>query len=117
MILQDLGDINSSLIYFHKALEYNEAVNSGSDECSLLTAAMYVSMLQCCTHVFRCHAIATNYSVLDKYKEALEYEKRNYNNLVKSIGSNQDPRVEESNLLLKQYTAKAVEQQMSSREK
>jgi len=100
MILQDMGDINSSLLYFHKALEFNELLPQGTDECSLLIAAI-------------CHAIAMNYSVLDKYKEALEYEKRNYNNLVKAVGSTQDPRVEESNLLLKQYTAKAVERQLS----
>ena len=62
--------------------------------------------------MIRYHAIATDYSILAKFKEALDYEKKNYNILLKSIRDEKDPRIVESNMLLKQYTAKAVEQKL-----
>jgi len=59
-----------------------------------------------------CHAIAVDYNLLEIYKEALDYEKRNYTMLLRVLGNDEkDPRIEESNLLLKEFTAKAVGQQ------
>jgi hypothetical protein len=43
------------------------------------------------------------------YKEALEYEKRNYNLLRKICNDDKDPRLAKSSALLKHYTSKAVE--------
>lgn len=100
MILQDLGEVDTSLNYFLKALECNESL-SGPDNM-LLTAAI-------------CHAIAVDYSLLNEYKLALQYEKRNYSIMLKVLEDENDPRIKESNDLLKQYTAKAVSQQMSQR--
>jgi len=98
MILQDIGDIHSSLIYFQKALEFNEShLLINTDDHLLLIAAI-------------CHAIAVDYSLLDIYKQSLEFEKRSYGILIKIIGDPKDPRLEECNSLLKQYTSKAVEQ-------
>ena len=39
MILQDIGDIESSLTYFMKALDFNESFGPSEDHL-LLTAAM-----------------------------------------------------------------------------
>jgi hypothetical protein len=58
------------------------------------------------------HAIATDYSIITKFKEALDYEKKNYNILLKIIRDERDPRLVESSMLLKQYTSKAVEQKL-----
>lgn len=59
---------------------------------------------------FSCHAIALDYSLLDKFQEALDYEMKNYTILRKVLGDNEkDPRIEESNILLRDFTKKAVE--------
>lgn len=57
-----------------------------------------------------CHAIAIDYSLLERWKEALEYERKNYSILEKAISDEKDSRLQESSLLLKEYTQKAVEQ-------
>jgi hypothetical protein len=47
--------------------------------------------------------------MLGAWKEALDYEKRNYSILVKILSDSRDPRIEESDMLLKQYTEKVEE--------
>jgi len=47
------------------------------------------------------------YNEMDMFREALNYEKRNYNVLSRLLGE-KDFRTNESNIWLKQFTIKAV---------
>ncbi len=55
-----------------------------------------------------CHGIAIAYSLQDNFKEALNWEKRNYTILSKLVGE-KDFRTNEANIWLKQFTRKAVQ--------
>lgn len=55
-----------------------------------------------------CHCIALAHSTLDNFKEALNWEKKNYTILSNLLGE-KDFRTSESNIWLKQFTRKAVQ--------
>jgi hypothetical protein len=61
-----------------------------------------------------CHAIAVLLSMAEDYREAIKFEKRHCAVLTKLFGE-QDSRTAESNIWLKQFTAKAVQAQMDAK--
>jgi protein TIF31 len=97
-MLQDAGNHKLSLQYLLEALRCNEAI-FGTNH--LQTAAT-------------CHAIAISHMYMEQFKEALAYEKRNYNILHNTVGDS-DMRTVESNIWLKQFTAKAVQMQIEAK--
>jgi hypothetical protein len=120
MILQDLGDIQTSLNYFLKAMKCNETL-VGQDHL-LLKAAMYVFLIEkeliyqlsCYRH--RLQLVRNVQRGVGLWEEVeignWNWPKRNYSILLKVLGNEEkDPRIEESDALLKEFTAKAVEQQ------
>jgi len=98
MMLQDLSRFKEAIRFLVRALNCYEALYGPND---LQTAAIY-------------HAIALAYGQLDQYKEALAYEKKNYAILHTQVGDN-DLRAIESNICLKQFTAKAVQMQIETK--
>jgi protein TIF31 len=91
-VLRDLQQHALALAYFQEVLEIYESV-LGND--SMVSAQLS-------------HEIAIQYSMLDDFKNALLFEKRNYAILKANFGEN-DPHTQESNIWLKQFTAKAVQ--------
>eukprot|EP01103_Thecamoeba_quadrilineata_P012870 TRINITY_DN3429_c0_g1_i1.p1 TRINITY_DN3429_c0_g1~~TRINITY_DN3429_c0_g1_i1.p1 ORF type:complete len:1198 (+),score=311.34 TRINITY_DN3429_c0_g1_i1:9-3602(+) len=92
MILQDLGEHKLSLRFLKMALKSQE-LHYGPDHLQIAAT---------------CHQIAIAYNLIDKFKKALEFEKRNYLILQKTLGES-DLRTVESNIWLKQFIAKAVQ--------
>ncbi|KAL6062933.1 Clustered mitochondria protein [Balamuthia mandrillaris] len=95
---QDLGRLELSLRLHTMALESNDYFTPEDD----LSKAQI------------CHYLAYAYSALDRFKEALHYEKKNYQILKQLVGEN-DLRTAESNIWLKQYTRKAVSMQIEAK--
>lgn len=60
--------------------------------------------------------LAIAHSQIGKFKEALDLEKKNYNILINHVGED-DIRVIEASIWLKQFTAKAVQSRMESFQK
>jgi len=94
-MLQELQQHTVALHYLMESLKCYENL-VGAEH--LQTAAIY-------------HGIAIGYSQLGQFKEALAYEKKNYQILHKFVGDS-DLRTVESNICLKQFTAKAVQMQL-----
>jgi len=91
MMYQDLGHIPKAIECLHKALKCNEAIYGRRN--------LYIS------NCLRALAIA--YSSIENFKEALNYEKQNYN-ILKELFGEGDIRTVESNIYLKQFTVNAV---------
>jgi len=68
------------------------------------------------TYATICHSIAVGYGALDRYRDAMKYQRQNYLMLSKYLG-NDDPRTQESNIWLKQWTAKAVAQETETKQR
>jgi len=98
MMLQDVSRFKEAIRFLTKALNCYEVLYG---PYYFQTAAIY-------------HAIALAYGQLDQYKEALAYEKKNYAILHSQVGDN-DLRAIESNICLKQFTAKAVQMQIETK--
>jgi len=98
MMLQDMQQPKQSIEYLLQALKSYETFLGPNN---IQTAAIY-------------HAIAIAFSQMEQFKEALIYEKKNYNILVQRMGEN-DFRVLESNIYLKQFTQKAVAMQIENK--
>jgi protein TIF31 len=120
---QDLGRAEIALKYYQEALQSNQYF-FGTEE-NLQTGQMYSISPQCAMSSRRncvsalnrdscapcrnsCHCIALAYSTLDNFKEALNWEKKNYHILSNLLGD-KDFRTSESNIWLKQFTRKAVQ--------
>jgi len=97
-MLQELQQHTVALHYLMESLKCYENL-VGAEH--LQTAAIY-------------HGIAIGYSQLGQFKEALAYEKKNYQILHKFVGDS-DLRTVESNICLKQFTAKAVQMQIETK--
>jgi len=89
---QDMGNYRLALHLYKEALKCNEFF-FGPEHMQTASS---------------CHNIALVYHLMEQYREALSYEKRNYTILEKMVGKN-DFRTVESNIWLKQFTSKAVQ--------
>lgn len=99
LMYQETKHHKIALEYFIEACKCYEEILGVAH---LQTAAMY-------------HAIALAYANLEQFKDALNYEKKNYNILKQLSMPDLDLRVMESNLYLKQFTSKAVQMQIESK--
>jgi len=97
-MLQEMQQHKVALHYLFEALKCYESFLGPN---SLPTATIY-------------HNIAITYSQIGQFKDALTYEKKNYTILHESVGDN-DLRTVESNICLKQFTAKAVQMQIETK--
>jgi len=96
-MFQDIGQQKEAIHYMLESLKcYEELFGTNS----LQTASVY-------------HSIALAYSTLGQYKDALAYEKKNYSILHEQVGD-ADLKTVESNICLKQFTAKAVQVQIET---
>ncbi len=109
MILQETGDIISSLEYFQKVHQIFSSINDGAS--NLLVAAMYYLPSTNYSH----HAIGTNYALLGLYREALEHERKNFSILSTILSDPNDFRIQESNFHLDEYTTKAYQYEFQNR--
>ncbi|PRP74275.1 hypothetical protein PROFUN_12022 [Planoprotostelium fungivorum] len=100
MILQDLHLTQESTKYFTKALSCCESLQ-GTDHL-LLTAAIY-------------HAMAINYDVMNNHREAMHFERKNYLILKRVVTDTRDPRITESDVLMKDFLQKALEFEKSQK--
>ncbi|ELR12870.1 tetratricopeptide repeat domain containing protein [Acanthamoeba castellanii str. Neff] len=96
---QDMGRAEVALKYYQEALKSNQYF-FGTEE-NLQTGQI-------------CHCIALAHSTLDNFKEALNWEKKNYTILSNLLGE-KDFRTSESNIWLKQFTRKAVQMQIEAK--
>jgi len=97
-MLQEMQQHRAALHYLFEALKCYESLFGPNN---IQTASIY-------------HAIAIAYSQMGQFKEALTYEKKNYNILHETVGD-VDLRTVESNICLKQFTAKAVQMQIETK--
>eukprot|EP01114_Cavostelium_apophysatum_P000309 TRINITY_DN1028_c0_g1_i1.p1 TRINITY_DN1028_c0_g1~~TRINITY_DN1028_c0_g1_i1.p1 ORF type:complete len:1242 (+),score=350.36 TRINITY_DN1028_c0_g1_i1:187-3726(+) len=97
MMLQDLSRHQDAISYLNEAVKSYEAI-LGSNH--IHTSPLY-------------HAIAMAHSNLGQFKEALAFEKKNYGILSSKLGES-DMKTVESNIWLKQFTAKAVQHQIET---
>eukprot|EP01112_Ceratiomyxa_fruticulosa_P021253 TRINITY_DN7410_c0_g1_i1.p1 TRINITY_DN7410_c0_g1~~TRINITY_DN7410_c0_g1_i1.p1 ORF type:complete len:1364 (+),score=366.09 TRINITY_DN7410_c0_g1_i1:107-4198(+) len=95
MMLQGLQKIDLSVEYLKESLRISEMLY-GKDHVNI---------------AITCHAIALSLSMLQEYKVALQYQKRNYSILSTTLGEH-DARTKESSFWLSQLTTKAVQKQM-----
>jgi tetratricopeptide (TPR) repeat protein len=91
MLYQELNNIPKAIECLHKSLKCNEIIYGCQ---SLHTSGCF-------------RALAIAYSKIENFKEALNYEKQNYN-ILKELFGEGDIRTVESNIYLKQFTANAV---------
>jgi len=97
MVLQDLGKYKISLSYLKSALKLYQTY----------LGARHLQTAQVC------HTIAIVYNSLDNFRKALKYEKMNYNILHNTVGDTH-PQTHESNIWLKQFTARAVQTELEA---
>jgi tetratricopeptide (TPR) repeat protein len=91
MLYQELDNIPKAIECLHKSLKCNEIIYGRQS-----------------LHISGClRALAIAYSKIENFKEALNYEKQNYN-ILKELFGEGDIRTVESNIYLKQFTANAV---------
>ncbi|MNE72045.1 hypothetical protein D3C80_1679560 [compost metagenome] len=89
---QELGDVQTSVQHLKEALRINEATIGEHFQ----TAASY-------------HALAVSYNIMNKFREALDCEKKSYNILMALFGK-EDPRTKESSNWIGHFTKMAVKQ-------
>jgi len=100
MMFQDLGEVEKALFYHFETLAAHKHFCNDQDNIS--TAKLY-------------HRIALAYSQMNKFKEALQYERKNYDLLKDIVGPN-DFRTIQSTIWVKQFTSKLVSMRIEAKQ-
>jgi tetratricopeptide (TPR) repeat protein len=98
LIFEDLGNVSKAIECLHRALQCSEVIygRRSLNTCECL------------------RALAIAYSIVENFKEALNYERQNYN-ILKELYGETDIRTMESNIYLKQFTMNAVKKARNER--
>jgi len=94
VLVQDFGKFQQSIAYFLEAIKtYEHILGANHPQIGTLF-----------------HNVAIVYAQNEEWREALQYEKKNYNILKDAKISEEDPRMLECNIYLKNFTSRAVVQ-------